>query len=113
MDRQQIDTKIEKSSLRGLVPMEAYRIIGDEIEFIPSRRFFSRWRKDRNWLEAIGVRVYSRARYRKPTGLQDWRARVTINMLDTLIKCQECDTMIPSRDRYCKPCWQQVVKHLR
>ena len=105
----EIRQRLENSSLRGLVPPE-FEIIGEEIEFAPGvdDAFWQRWKRDRNWLEAVGVRVYAIPNYRKPKP-NEWRARVLVKRLDTLIKCESCKALISPRPgaRFCAPCWEK------
>ena len=107
MDRNEIRSALEKSSLKGLVP-HTFEIIGDEIEFIPCKAFWQRWQVDENWLRAIGVRTYSVPRYRKPKP-SEWHARVLMKLLDTLTKhCKGCGVLVDDRKIYCSPCRKEV-----
>lgn len=107
MNKTEIRARLEKSSLRGLVP-PVFEIIGDEIEFIPYENFWQRWQVDRNWLEGVGVRVYAIPRYRKPKP-HEWRARVMVKLLDTITKrCKACGVLIDDRGHYCDACWKEV-----
>ena len=101
-----IHQKLENSSLRGLVPLFQFEIIGDEIEFIPNDAFWQHWRVDACWLSDCGVRVYSMERYRRPKP-SEWRVRVRIENLDTLTTCatEGCDTDIATRSTWCTACW--------
>lgn len=108
MNKTEIRARLEKSSLRGLVPIH-FEIIGDEIEFTPCPKFWKRWQVDENWLRSIGVRTYAIPRYRKPKP-SEWRARVLVKLLDTLTRnCEACGVLIDDRKRFCTPCWQKEV----
>lgn len=96
-----IRARLENSSLRGLVPPE-FEIIGEEIEFTPTEKFWEKWRMDICNLEAIGVRVYGIPNYRKPKP-DEWRVRVLMMILDTLKDC-ECGAKIDERDSECFAC---------
>lgn len=107
MDRNEIRSALEKSSLKGLVP-STFEIVGSEIEWIPSKAFWARWHVDENWLRAIGVRTYAIPRYRKPKP-HEWRARVVVSMLDTITrKCKRCGVLVDDRGHYCDPCWKEI-----
>ena len=107
MNKTEIRARLERSSLRGLVP-PVFEIIGDEIEFIPYENFWKRWRVDRNFLESLGVRTYAIPRYRKPKPAE-WRARVLVKLLDELTRtCKMCGVLIDDRGHYCDACWKEV-----
>ena len=101
METAEIRARLENSSMRGLVPSN-FEIIGKEIEFIPTDRFWQKWRVNQNWLEAVGVRVYAIPRYRKPRP-NEWRARVLMTILDTLQTCK-CGQKFDDRYKACKAC---------
>ena len=104
MTHNEIRSALENSSLKGLVP-PTFEIIGEEIEWTPSKAFWEKWRKDENWLRAIGVRTYAIPRYRKPKP-HEWRARVLVKLLDTITKkCKTCGVLVDDRKIYCSPCW--------
>lgn len=111
MNKTEIRARLEKSSLAGLVP--EFTTHGEEIEFIPRDNFWSRWRVDRNWLEAVGVRVYAFPQYRKPRGNHDWRVRVMVPILDetNFQPCQTCFVekvdMARQQNPICTPCWRR------
>lgn len=81
-----IRERLEDSSLKGLIP-DDFEIVGDgaEIIFIPQKPFWERWRVWRNWMEAVGCRVYGYPSFRPARRgvLEDWRCQLSLSMLDS------------------------------
>ena len=78
----EITKRIEASSLAGLVPPD-FEVVGtDWIIFIPTQKFWDRWRVNRNWMIAVGCDVYYIYRYQKATEKKHWRCQLTLSMLD-------------------------------
>ena len=83
VDRSEIMKRIEASSMAGLVPPD-FEVIGENwIIFIPTEKFWKRWRVGKNWLIAVGCDVYYLYRYHtRNKQAKHWRCQLTLSMLD-------------------------------
>ena len=82
--RRQIRQRIYQSSMRGLVPQDFESDGAVWITFIPTDPFWKAWRVNRNWMQAVGCRVYAYNRYdhRRPIPPDGWRCQLTLDRLD-------------------------------
>ena len=85
--RQEILDRINRSSLRGLVPHD-FEIDSDTgefkgyISFTPTPAFWERWEVAKGTPTMAGVRVMARTRFRRPRKNSEWAAQVAMACLD-------------------------------
>ena len=85
--RQEILDRINRSSLRGLVPHD-FQIDSDTgelegyISFTPTPAFWERWEVAKGTPTMAGVRVMARTRFRRPRKNSEWAAQVSMACLD-------------------------------
>ena len=88
--RQEILDRINRSSLRGLVPHD-FEIDSDTgefdgyISFTPTPAFWERWRVAKGTPSMAGVRVMARTMwFDKPRNNSEWAAQVSMACLDEI-----------------------------